>query len=100
MSNQKATPRMELVRVVMTPLGSAASNVFNMLNMMFFLTFCTEALNLNVVVVGVVMTAMRLFDGITDPIIGNIIDLLVPLAALAAMVIRLCACAGFTRTAT
>ena len=58
----------------MTPLGSAASNVFNMLNMMFFLTFCTEALNLNVVVVGVVMTAMRLFDGITDPIIGNIID--------------------------
>ena len=74
MSNQKATPRMELVRVVMTPLGSAASNVFNMLNMMFFLTFCTEALNLNVVVVGVVMTAMRLFDGITDPIIGNIID--------------------------
>lgn len=36
MSNQKATPRMELVRVVMTPLGSAASNVFNMLNMMFF----------------------------------------------------------------
>lgn len=74
MSNQKATPRMELVRVVMPPLGSAASNVFNMLNMMFFLTFCTEALNLNVVVVGVVMTAMRLFDGITDPIVGNIID--------------------------
>ncbi len=61
MSNQKATPR-----------GSAASNVFNMLNMMFFLTFCTEALNLNVVVVGVVMTAMRLFDVITNPIIGPV----------------------------
>ena len=35
---------MEATRVIMTPLGSAASNVFNMLNMSFFLVFSTEAL--------------------------------------------------------
>lgn len=74
MSTQQKGNKNELVRVVMTPLGSAASNVFNILNMSFFLTFCTEALELNVVVVGIIMTVMRLFDGITDPIIGNVID--------------------------
>ena len=56
------------------PLGSAASTCSTNVEHDVLLTFCTEALNLNVVVVGVVMTAMRLFDGITDPIIGNIID--------------------------
>ena len=66
--------KMEATRVVMTPLGSAASNVFNMLNMSFFLVFSTEALGLNITVMGLVMTAMRIFDGITDPIIGSIID--------------------------
>lgn len=74
MSKQQKGSKNELIRVIMTPLGSAASNVFNILNMTFFLTFCTEALKLNVVIVGIVMTVMRLFDGITDPIIGNIID--------------------------
>lgn len=66
--------KMEAARVVMTPLGSAASNVFNMLNMSFFLVFSTEALGLNITIMGLVMTAMRIFDGITDPIIGSIID--------------------------
>lgn len=74
MSTQKKGSGNELIRVIMTPLGSAASNVFNILNMSFFLVFCTEALKLNVVLVGFLMTAMRLFDGITDPIIGNLID--------------------------
>lgn len=66
--------KMEAARVVMTPLGSAASNVFHMLNMSFFLVFSTEALGLNIMIMGVVMTAMRIFDGITDPVIGSIID--------------------------
>lgn len=74
MGKEEKGSKNELVRVAMTPLGSAASNVFNMLNMSFFLVYCTEALGLNIMVVGVVMTAMRLFDGITDPIVGNLID--------------------------
>lgn len=74
MSSREKGRNMEAMRVVMTPLGSAASNVFNMLNMSFFLVFSTEALGLNVMLMGIVMTVMRIFDGITDPIIGSIID--------------------------
>ena len=48
MSTKAKESKMEAVRVVMTPLGSAASNVFNMLNMSFFLVFSTEALGLNI----------------------------------------------------
>ena len=42
MSTKANNSKAEAVRVVMTPLGSAASNVFNMLNMSFFLVFSTE----------------------------------------------------------
>ena len=49
MSTKAKESKMEAVRVVMTPLGSAASNVFNMLNMSFFLVFSTEALGLNII---------------------------------------------------
>ena len=35
MSTKAKESKMEAVRVVMTPLGSAASNVFNMLNVVF-----------------------------------------------------------------
>lgn len=74
MSTKANNSKLEAVRVVMTPLGSAASNVFNMLNMSFFLVFSTEALGLNITAMGIIMTVMRIFDGITDPIIGSIID--------------------------
>ena len=74
MSTKANNSKAEAVRVVMTPLGSAASNVFNMLNMSFFLVFSSEALGLNITAMGIIMTVMRIFDGITDPIIGSIID--------------------------
>lgn len=72
--NTVQNKKMEALRVIMTPLGSASSNVFNMLNMSFFLVFSTEALGLNITLMGFLMTAMRIFDGITDPVIGSIID--------------------------
>ena len=74
MENQKSSSKKDILRVIMFPLGSASSNIYNFLFMSFFMVFCTEALNLNPVVVGFMMTAMRAFDGITDPIIGSIID--------------------------
>ncbi len=76
MSTKVKNSKMEATRVIMTPLGSAASNVFNMLNMSFFLVFSTEALGLNIMIMGLVMTAMRIFDGITDPVIGNVFNML------------------------
>jgi Na+/melibiose symporter-like transporter len=61
-------------RVVLFPSASASSNVQFFFFMGFFLVFSTEALSLNPVIVGITMTVMRLFDGITDPIIGSLID--------------------------
>lgn len=69
MSTKANNSKSEAVRVVMTPLGSAASNVFNMLNMSFFLVFSTEALGLNITAMGIIMTVMRIFDGITDQLL-------------------------------
>ncbi|WP_175639634.1 MFS transporter [Metabacillus schmidteae] len=61
-------------RVVLFPSSSAASNVHLYFFMGFFLIFSTEALNLNPVFVGFIMTVMRLLDGITDPVVGSMID--------------------------
>lgn len=74
MKGENKNSKKDILRVVMFPLGSASSNVYNFLFMSFFMVFCTEALSLNPMIVGFTMTAMRAFDGITDPIIGNIID--------------------------
>lgn len=74
MQQEKQNSKKDILRVVMFPLGSASSNVYNFLFMSFFMVFCTEALNLSPMIVGFMMTAMRAFDGITDPIIGSIID--------------------------
>lgn len=74
MKGENKSSRNEILRVIMFPLGSASSNVYNFLFMSFFMVFCTEALGLNPVVIGFMMTAMRVFDGITDPIVGSIID--------------------------
>ncbi|TXC90669.1 hypothetical protein FS935_12215 [Metabacillus litoralis] len=61
-------------RVILFPSGSAASNIQIYFFMGFFLIFSTEALSLNPVFVGIIMTVMRLLDGITDPIVGSMID--------------------------
>ncbi|WP_264191613.1 MFS transporter [Metabacillus litoralis] len=61
-------------RVVLFPSSSAASNVHLYFFMEFFLIFSTEALSLNPVFVGIIMTVMRLLDGITDPFVGSMID--------------------------
>lgn len=74
MTGKKSNSNEGLLRVIMFPLGSASSNVYNFLFMSFFMVFCTEALSLNPIIIGFLMTAMRAFDGITDPIIGGIID--------------------------
>ena len=74
MKGKKSSSNEGLLRVIMFPLGSASSNVYNFLFMSFFMVFCTEALSLNPIIIGFMMTAMRVFDGITDPIVGSIID--------------------------
>ncbi|MGL5950178.1 MAG: MFS transporter, partial [Cetobacterium sp.] len=42
--------------------------------MLYYMYYSQNILGLSAVAVGLIATAMRLFDGITDPIIGYFID--------------------------
>lgn len=64
----------KLWRVIMFPLSPASSNVHFMLLMSFFMVFCTEALKMNPVVVGLILTISRVFNAFTDPILGALLD--------------------------
>ncbi|MFS0777080.1 MFS transporter [Neobacillus sp. 3P2-tot-E-2] len=64
----------KLWRVIMTPLGSASSNVHFFLFMSFFMVFATEALKMNPVITGIILTVSRLFNAFMDPIVGTFID--------------------------
>lgn len=67
-------PADKLWRVVMFPLASASSNVHNMIYMMFFMVFATEALKLNPITTGLILTVSRLVDGFVDPFLGVLLD--------------------------
>ena len=54
-------------------LNNTATN-FYMFAMMFVSYYATGVAGLSVVIVSTILTLMRVFDGITDPIIGFIID--------------------------
>ena len=64
----------KLWRIIMTPLGSASSNVHFFLFMSFFMVFATEALKMNPVITGIILTVSRLFNAFMDPIVGTFID--------------------------
>ncbi|WP_202171409.1 MFS transporter [Bacillus sp. USDA818B3_A] len=64
----------KLWRVIMTPLGSASSNVHFFLFISFFMVFATEALKMNPVITGIILTVSRLFNAFIDPIVGTFID--------------------------
>jgi sugar (glycoside-pentoside-hexuronide) transporter len=64
----------KLWRVIMTPLGSASSNVHFFLFMSFFMVFATEALKMNPVITGIILTVSRLLNAFMDPIVGTFID--------------------------
>ncbi len=67
-------PADKLWRVVMFPLASAASNAHNMIYLMFFMVFATEALKLNPITTGLILTVSRLVDGFVDPFLGALLD--------------------------
>ena len=54
-------------------LNNTATN-FYMFAMMFVSYYATGVAGLSVVIVSTILTLMRVFDGITDPIIGFVID--------------------------
>lgn len=67
-------PADKLWRVIMFPLASAASNAHLMIYSMFFMVFATEALKLNPITTGLILTLSRLVDGFIDPFLGTLLD--------------------------
>lgn len=60
-------------RLALFTLNNIATNLY-MLFMMYLANYATGIAGLMVTVVGFILTAMRIFDGITDPIVGFLID--------------------------
>lgn len=60
-------------RLALFALNNTATNLY-MLAMSYLAMYATGIGGLLVTVVGFILTAMRMFDGITDPIVGFIID--------------------------
>ncbi|MGL6114264.1 MAG: MFS transporter [Cetobacterium sp.] len=55
-------------------MNNSATNAQFFFILVFFFVYCTESIGLSALIVGILMTVFRLFDGITDPIIGMLID--------------------------
>ncbi|MGJ9383878.1 MFS transporter [Salipaludibacillus sp. CF4.18] len=63
----------KLWQIGLFTFNNTATNIY-MFAMMFITYYATGVAGLAVVVVSTILTAMRAFDGVTDPIIGFIID--------------------------
>lgn len=61
-------------QLVLFPLNNGATNVYYVLVLSYIATFGSNVLTLGLMFASIMVTAMRLCDAITDPIIGALID--------------------------
>ena len=62
--------RAKTYQLVLFPLNNGATNVYYVLVLSYIATFGSKVLALSMIFASVMVTGMRLFDAITDPIIG------------------------------
>ena len=79
MSNEKTTVsdgvnRAKLYQLALFPLNNGATNVYYVLILSYIATFGNNVLGIATVFASVMVTGMRVFDAITDPIIGALMD--------------------------
>lgn len=55
-------------------LGDTASNIIFQTVMMFLMLYYTDVVGLSPAVVGTMFLLVRVFDAVTDPLMGNIAD--------------------------
>ena len=66
--------RAKLYQLVLFPLNNGATNVYYVLVLSYIATFGSKVLALSMIFASVMVTGMRLFDAVTDPIIGALMD--------------------------
>ena len=72
--NSNAVNRAKPYQLVLFPLNNGATNVYYVLVLSYIATFGSKVLALSMIFASVMVTSMRLFDAITDPIIGALMD--------------------------
>ncbi len=78
MENEQVTNtgvnRAKLYQLVLFPLNNGATNVYYVLILSYIATFGNNVLGIATVFASVMVTGMRVFDAVTDPIIGALMD--------------------------
>ena len=76
MSNEKSTVtnRAKLYQLALFPLNNGATNVYFVLILQYIASFGSNVLGIAAIFASLMVTGMRVFDAITDPIIGAMMD--------------------------
>ena len=78
MGNEQATNtgvnRAKMYQLALFPMNNGATNVYYVLILSYIATFGNNVLGIAAVFASVMVTGMRVFDAITDPIIGALMD--------------------------
>ncbi len=69
-----STNRAKMYQLVLFPLNNGATNVYYVLILSYVAMFGNTVLGIATVFASVMVTGMRVFDAITDPIIGALMD--------------------------
>ena len=72
--NSNAVNRAKPYQLVLFPLNNGATNVYYVLVLSYIATFGSKVLALSMIFASVMVTGMRLFDAVTEPIIGALMD--------------------------
>lgn len=74
MSDNQGTNRAKMYQLALFPMNNGATNVYYVLILSYIATFGNKVLGLAMVFASFMVTGMRIFDAITDPIIGALMD--------------------------
>ncbi len=74
MKNSDGMNRAKFYQLALFPMNNGATNVYFVLILSYIATFGNKVLGLAMVFASFMVTGMRVFDAITDPIIGAIMD--------------------------
>ena len=74
MNENNGTNRAKFYQLALFPMNNGATNVYFVLILSYIATFGNAVLGIAMVFASFMVTGMRVFDAITDPIIGAIMD--------------------------
>lgn len=73
-TNVQEINRAKTYQLMLFPLNNGATNVYYILVLSYIATFGSNVLGLGVLFASIMVTGMRIFDAVTDPIIGALMD--------------------------